>query len=245
MDRQLAYLVNRLTKTYGDRLVSVTLYGSAAGGNHHGKYSDLNVFCVLTTITPRELGESEPIFGWWRELGNPAPLLMTEQETRASTDTFPIEFQDMKDHRQVLYGKDIIAELEIGESFYRAQLEHELRVKLLRLRQQAAGILSDRDALLRLSIDSISTFCTLGRHALRIGGVEVKHSKREVVSALEQHLTADLKAFHTILDIREEKTAPQEVDPATLFGKYLAAIEDLVRFVDRFGAGDASRPATE
>lgn len=236
MDRHLAYLVNRLTGTFGDRLVSVILYGSAAGGNHHGKYSDLNVFCVLTRITPQELSDSEAIFHWWRELGNPAPLLMTEEETRRATDSFPIEFQDMKERRKVLHGKDIIEQLTIDRSFYRAQLEHDLRVKLLRLRQQATGVLSDRDALLKLCIESISTFCVLGRHALRIGGFDVKYGKREVVQTLERHLTADLQPFHTILDIREEKTAPQEVDPATLFRKYLLAIEDLVDFVDRITA---------
>ena len=44
MERTLKELVDRLTKTYQDRLVSVILYGSAAVGDHHGRFSDLNVF---------------------------------------------------------------------------------------------------------------------------------------------------------------------------------------------------------
>ena len=90
MERILKELVDRLTKAYQDRLVSVVLYGSAAVGDHHGRFSDLNVFCVLKQLTPRELGESEPVFRWWREKGNPSPLLMSQDEVARSTDCFPI-----------------------------------------------------------------------------------------------------------------------------------------------------------
>ena len=56
MDKLLAQLVERLQKAYGERLVSVVLYGSAAAGDHQAKFSDYNILCVLSEITPRELG---------------------------------------------------------------------------------------------------------------------------------------------------------------------------------------------
>ena len=90
MDRKLTELVDRLKKAQGDRLISVVLYGSAAGEDHFGKYSDLNILCVLTEVTPAELEQSEPVFRWWRDQGNPAPLLMSEHEVATSTDCFPI-----------------------------------------------------------------------------------------------------------------------------------------------------------
>jgi predicted nucleotidyltransferase len=233
MERNLAQLVDRLIRVYGDRLVSVILYGSAADGNHHGQFSDLNVFCVLNVIGQQELAESEPIFRWWRELGNPAPLLMTAEETRRSTDSFPIEFSDMQERRKLLWGSDIIAGLTIDRRYWRAQLENQLRSKLLRLRQQAASVLSDRDALLRLCLDSVSTFCVLGRHALLISGRSCGWKKREVATALGEALSADFAPFHTLIDVREGKTAPQEVDPANLFGNYLGRVQELIMFVDR------------
>ena len=91
---------------------------------------------------------------------------------QTSTDCFPIEFHDMQEQRRVLFGKDVIAGLAIDRSFYRAQVEHELRAKLLRLRQKGAGLLSDEKGLLRLMLDSVSTFLVLARHALLLSGVE-------------------------------------------------------------------------
>jgi predicted nucleotidyltransferase len=233
MQRELTALVNRMTGALGDRLVCVILYGSAADGDHHGSFSDINLFCVLKHLTPKELADSEPIFRWWRELGHAAPLLMTEEETRSSTDCFPIEFHDMKERRKVLHGRDIIAEIEVDRRFWRAHLEHDLRAKLLRLRQQATGILSDRDRLLRLCIDSVSTFLVLGRHALLYSGRPVQGKKREIVSELESALGIPMTAFGELLSIREQKTAPQDTDAATLFEKYLKQISALVAFVDQ------------
>ena len=66
MEKVLNQLVEKLQKAHGDRLVSVVLYGSAAAGDHHAKFSDLNILCVLSEITPRELGVGEDIFRWWR-----------------------------------------------------------------------------------------------------------------------------------------------------------------------------------
>lgn len=232
MDQKLQELVDRLRKAEQDRLLSVILYGSAATGDHHQEFSDLNVLCVLSQVTPAELGASEPVFRWWREQGNPAPLLLSEEEVRTSTDCFPIEFHDMKERRRVLFGKDLIETLAIDNIFYRAQVEHELRAKLLRLRQKAAAILDDKAALLRLMIDSVSSFFVLARHALLLSGAQAGWQKREIGRNLGA-IGVDAAPFDTLLDFREKKKKAGDVDPRPLFASYLKQIEALVAHVDR------------
>src|SRR5579863_9762852 len=125
MESALEQIVERLKTALGGHLVSVVLYGSAATGDLQKGYSDLNVLCVLSEITPRELACVAPVFRWWRGLGNPAPLLLTRREFATSTDCFAIEFHDIRDQHRVLYGEDVIQELQVDDSFYRAQVEHE------------------------------------------------------------------------------------------------------------------------
>jgi len=234
---ELKQLVAKLEHALGERLVSVILYGSAAGEDHHGKFSDLNVLCVLHEITPRELLEIEPILRSWREQGHSAPTIMTEEEVRNSADCFPIEFRDMKDRRKVLYGPDVIAEVRIDEKFYRAQIEHELRAKLFRLREQGARALSDPVALMRLLLDSVSTFCVLGRHALIAAGVPAKTEKRAIVHQLSHTIRMDATPFETLLDVREDKPGVEiggdANDPGELFAKYLQCVRRMIEFVDR------------
>lgn len=228
----LEELVGRLKKSYQDRLISVILYGSGATGDHHGKFSDLNILCVLREITTREIADSEPVFRWWREHRNPAPLLLSLHELRTSTDCFPIEFHDICERRRVVYGEDVAADLVIDNSFYRARVEYELRAKLIRLRQKAGGVLSDTELLLRLMLDSVSTFCVLIRHALLLAGAGGSLQKREMIEEARKLFGLDTGPFLTLLDLREGKRKPKEVDAAALFEIYLKQIQVAVDFVD-------------
>jgi hypothetical protein len=231
---ELKELVAKLENAFHDRLVSVIQYGSAAVEGHHDAFSDFNILCVLKQVTPRELGDGEPVVRWWRGRGHISPLLMSEDEASHSADRFPVEFRDMQERRKVLYGVDIIADLYVDPKYFRVHLEHELRAKLFRLRQQAAGVLSDDAALMKLCVDSVSTFCLLGRHALAAAHIDVPHERRAVVAGLAKALRADMAPFTTLLDLREDKNV-QETDtgePAELFAGYLENVRKLVEFVD-------------
>jgi hypothetical protein len=224
MTATLDQLVEKLKKAHGADLVSVVLYGSAAAGDHNRKFSDYNVLCVLRQITPVQLGASEAIFRWWREAGNPAPLLLTENEVRTSTDCFAIEFHDIKESHRILFGEDVVTPLVVETCFYRAQVEHDLRAKLLRLRQKASGVLSDKDVLRRLLADSISTFCVLFRHALILHGEEAPAKKREVIERAAERFGLDAAPFRTLLDLREERGNAKEIEPEPLLATYLKEI---------------------
>lgn len=233
MDKLLQQLLEKLQKAYGDRLVSVILYGSAATGEHHARFSDYNILCVLSEITPRELAAGDHIFRWWRTQGSPAPQLLTEHEVATSTDCFAIEFHDIKQHHRLLYGKDVLTDLVVDNSFYRAQVEHDLRAKLLRLRQKASGMMSDSDLLRRLLLDSLSTFCVLFRHALLLHGVDAPARKRDVIRRSGEQFGLDARPFEKLLDVREERLKPREVEPVQLLTLYLEGVGRVIDAVDR------------
>ena len=70
------------------------------------------MFCVYwTELRLGELAKSEAVFQWWLERGNPAPLLLTEEEVKTSADCFPMEYHDMREQRRVLFGADVIENL--------------------------------------------------------------------------------------------------------------------------------------
>src|SRR5215469_2347768 len=240
MPDSLNQLVEKLRKALGDHLISVVLYGSAATGDHREKFSDYNVLCVLTGIAPQQLRATEPIFRWWRELGNPAPLLLTEREVADSTDCFPIEFHDIRDHHRILHGPDLVSNLTIDNAHYRGQVEHELRAKLLRLRQKASGILSDKDVLRRLLVDSVSTFCVLFRHALILRGEEAPVRKREIVGMTRESFGIDGEPFELLLDLRDRKQGAKVDEPEALLARCMREIEKVIEIVDRLGSTEGA-----
>ena len=57
MERKLSDLSEKLVSVFGDRLLSVILYGSAAMDDWQERRSDLNILCVLKkNLDPRVEG---------------------------------------------------------------------------------------------------------------------------------------------------------------------------------------------
>ena len=233
MEKLLTQLIGKLQKAYGERLVSVVLYGSAATGYHHADFSDINILCVLSEISPRELASGEDIFRWWREQGSPSPLLLSEHELVASADCFAIEFHDIQRQHRLLHGKDVITSLLIEDTFYRAQVEHDLRAKLLRVRQKAGGMLSNPNLLRRMLLDSVSTFCVLFRHALILRGADAPALKRDVIQRAREVFAIDAAPFEKLLDVREGRLKPRDIDPVLLLASYLKEISQVIDAVDQ------------
>ncbi len=235
MQKRLDELVEKLKKAHGTGLQSVVLYGSAASGDFQEKHSDLNVICVLAEIGTKQLLDSEAVFRWWRDLGHPAPLLLTAEEIRTSADCFALEFSDILEARKILAGSNPFEGLEISDRDYRARVEYELRTKLLRLRQKAAGIMEDRPLLLRLMTDSVATFCVLFRHAMALMGEPRKFSKRDVVEQARLKLGIDAQPFLTLLDLREDKIKPRGLEATPLLASYLKEVQAVIAAVDQLG----------
>ena len=117
-------------------LECIILFGSAARGDFQPGLSDINVACILRSLSVEELGRLAGVVKWWCvEQKEPAPLFFTGDELRQAADVFAIEILDMKHGRRVLYGKDVVANIEVPMNLHRVQVEHDLRTMILKLRQ--------------------------------------------------------------------------------------------------------------
>jgi hypothetical protein len=231
-DKLLEQLVKRLEAAYGRDLLSVVLYGSAVGEDFHRRHSDLNVLYVVRSVDVEALEKAEPIANWWRRFGNPAPLLMGEQEMERSTDAFPVEFLDLHDQHRVLYGSDPVAQVKIDRHYHRVQVEHELRAKLLALRQRYVGIHRDGKAVLDLMLGALPSFAALFRHALILGGEAAPSRKREVFERAAARFGLDAAPFLAMLEVREGKRKRRQVDARPVFEAYYAGVRRACDAVD-------------
>src|SRR5580700_11789371 len=126
-DKKIAEFAKRLREAAKDNLVSVIVYGSAAAGDFHPEYSDLNLFCVLRDSSFSALQALAAVVKWWDRQKQPPPLFMTRAELERSTDVFTIELLDIQQHHRVLFGADVLQGLRVPMQFHRVQVEYELR----------------------------------------------------------------------------------------------------------------------
>jgi hypothetical protein len=232
MDTKLTEFVKRLQDAVATNLESVILYGSAARGDFHEDHSDLNVLCVLGSLAVEELGRVSAVARWWHvEQEEPVPLFFTKEELRQSAGIFPIEILDMQDSRRVLYGGDVIENLEVPMNLHRVQLERDLRTVILKLRQhylRAPGNAKELGPVMRKSFSAV---LVLLRHVVIAFGEEPPDQPREIVARAAAFTKSNAAAFDPILKLREKSDLPGEIIPA--YGAYLAALEVIIRALDQ------------
>jgi hypothetical protein len=242
MEKLLNELVERLKAAAGSNLRSVVLYGSAMSSEYHPRHSDVNVLAVLANLDAAALDQLAPVAGWWQMKGHPGPVIFTEQELRQSADMFAIEMLDIKTTGRVLWGEEIPRTIDVPMHLHRIQVERELAQALVRLRQHYLVAGGSRRAIRQLLLSSVSTFAVLFRHALLALGEPMARDRRQVIDRLAALLAFDPAPLHALLDIRQERRKPGEIDWESTFAGYLAAVEHVVREVDRRLA-ETARPA--
>ncbi|HXU18807.1 MAG TPA: nucleotidyltransferase domain-containing protein [Terriglobales bacterium] len=232
--------VEKMRAAAGDNLVSVVLYGSAADGDFHPEYSDLNLLCLLRDVSLPALTKIASVVSWWRGKRHRPPLVITSQELNASADVFSIEFSDMRQRYRVLHGEDPLRVLNVPMTHHREQLEYELREKVFLLRQHLLLAGTDDKQLWEVMLHSLSSFTTLFRHVLvEIGDGERKHS-REAVVALSKKLGFDDSPFLQLMDVRSRQSDRGKLRASDVAARYLAAITTVADAVDAMPGNSAA-----
>jgi predicted nucleotidyltransferase len=224
-----------LKAAHGRNLASVILYGSAAAGDFIPQASDYNLLIALNKITPKDLRNSHAVMREWTRLGYHVPVYFTVEELQTAADVFPIEFHNMERARKVLYGTDVLANVEVSDEYLRHQTEYELRSKLIRLRRAYIPASVTTGDLTHLMAESLSSFASLFRAVLMLHGVEPPLTKHKIVAQTARTLALDAKPFEKIFNIRENNFAERldDVRANELFGEYMEQIEAVIAAVDK------------
>ncbi len=233
MEAQLKEFLSRLQPAAGDNLVSVVLYGSAATGEFRAGQSDLNILCLVNHADAKDLESLHGVSEWWIKKGNHPPLIFTRDELNRSADVFAIELLDMKASHRILSGPDFLTDLDVPLHLHRLQVERELRTNWLRLRQAIIAAPLTEKSHLALMTNSLSTFCSLFRHAVFALGEKMPANKREAIAAAAKLTNSDATAFHQLLDLRESKLDAKSIQVETSLRSYLLFVESITNEIDR------------
>jgi hypothetical protein len=235
LEARLASYAEDVTQALGHQVVSVVLYGSAAGHDWIAGHSDVNTAIVVATVTPAVLNALVPIVARWRGRGFAVPLLIDREYLARARDVFAVELDDIRLQHRLLAGVDVFAELVSTRDALRRECEYEARGKLLRLRTMYLVHADSPETLRRMMHRSLTSFLTLLRHFLRLQGREGQTAYDAVVRDGELVL-GSLPGIRRLLARRQRGDTTTGAHPAAEFAEYLADIERLVAAVDALSA---------
>lgn len=223
--------IQSLRNIYKEDLVSAILYGSAASGEFTDEYSNINLLIVLNNTSLDNLNKMSKIINKHKfQLIN--PLFFTEDYIKSSLDVFPIEFLDIKENYVVLYGKDVLAGLEIDIKNLRFQCEQELKSKLLNLKSFYLRS-KNRYALRNLLFKSITSIMHILRNLVRLKGRKPAYCKRDVLVEFLEEFNIDITNFEKVLEAKQKKSKLKYKEIESLFFSLVTDLEKIVDTVDK------------
>jgi predicted nucleotidyltransferase len=206
VNKALDAFVSEAKIVFGDRLISVVLYGSAAEGRLR-KTSDVNVVLVAQSYTPSDAAALTSILSFAAAAIDLQVMFLLESELATASQLFAVKFSDISRRRRVLYGADPFAALAISKEAIVARLRQVLLNHLLRLRYVSALRNENVGQLTLILAESVSPLRASASALLEIRGIAFEGPK-EALETVAAEIRADgfKKSLSTISKAREGGT---------------------------------------
>jgi hypothetical protein len=163
------------------------------------------------------------------------PLFLTEGYVETSLDVFPIEYLNFQKNYVLVFGKDILKDLAFDREFIRLQCEREIKGKLLILREAFLETSGKGKSLKGLIGQSFSAFVAIFEALLYLRGQDLPDTKREIIKATAAEFDMNGDVFEKLLDVKDEKVKPGDMEIMGLFKDYLREVRKLAKLVDTLG----------
>ena len=218
---------------FGDELISIILFGSAARGEYIHKRSDLNFLITLSDSGIQQLKRAFSLIPKWRKKKVSTPLFLTKQYIQTALDSYPIEFLSMKQYHQVVFGEDVLSSIEIQPEHLRLQCERELRGKLIHLRQEYLNTGGKSRRIKNLLRFSLPAFISIFSALLYIKQADNPKSKKEIFESTAEIFGLDKAVFDKVLKLQANKTKFTKEEITQSLEQYINQIEKLTTIVDQ------------
>ncbi len=156
---------------------------------------------------------------------NISPMIFSRTEINNALDVFPVEFLNIKLHHKLIYGEDILQDIDVSKDKLRHQLEFEFRSKLIHLRQ--SYLKANGEDLEDIILNAVPNLAPI------IGALMyMKNINKYDPDLLKVMIGIDTKVLKEIYDIRSGKTKFEE-DKDKYIDRLIGVLTQVGDFVDK------------
>jgi hypothetical protein len=220
-----AVVLHDLHHIFGGRLRGLVAYGDPNA-------TPAPSLALVQVVNADDLASCAARASAWHRAGCATPLLLTREEFAGSLDAFPLEYGEILDTQRVIHGDDPLAGLSIRDEDARRACETQVKSLLLHLREdfiESHGRPADVAALVT---DSAPAFAQLLRRLARLDEVTCA-TNQELCTYAGGRPKLDARVVGDVLALAKNNSATG-VDASRLFPQYLAAVEALWRYTDKW-----------
>jgi hypothetical protein len=179
------------------------------------------------------LNDSMDLTAKWEKRRVPVPLFLSEDYIKSSLDAFPLEFFNIRLAYSVVYGQDVLKDLNIEKGNLRLQCERELKAKLLLLRRSFLQANGEVRLLTGLVKQSFSAFISIFNALLYLKGDEIPGEYLGIIKAMSENYDINRDLFQNLSQIKKEEKKFAKDEIKKIVWEYILEIKGLSKKVDQ------------
>ncbi len=228
--KNLEKFVESLKENLGDNLVTVFAFGSMA--NVDDAKNNLNLMIVTNELTAENLyAISKPVQKWIKGK-NPIPVIMNIEEWYSSFDVYAIEYADIKNNFRIIYGENLIPNIQINKYHLRLQCESELKNILLKYKNNfLLNIKSDRNMKFILS-QVIKSLLVIFRSILRLYDMAVPYRAVDIIEQVSKIISFNKTVMMKLAKVRYENEDYTKQELLFVEAELIKDIQNILKQVD-------------
>jgi hypothetical protein len=218
----VAVALHDLQHIFGDRLQAVVAYGRPDA-------DPAPCLALVRAITAADLDECAARVGAWHRAGCATPLLLTRDEFAGSLDAFPIEYGEIMESHRLVFGVDPFIGLTIKTEDLRRECETLVKSHLVHLRENYVECRGRQSEVAALVAEAAPAFALILRRLARLDGAPAD-TNTELSAYAARRPGLDARVVGDVLAMARPDASG--VDAIRIYPGYLAAVEQLRRFID-------------
>ena len=163
-------------------------------------------------------------------------LILSEDELQRSTDVFPIKFLNMQRHHRVLFGKDVLSQLQIAQDFLRLRCEQEIKNLMLRLHQVYLRRAHYPEQIESILSRSVSGFIKALGVMVELKTGAIPPTKDAVVEASHE-LGLNVDPIWRVLALKRGQSTPGGDELKRLYAGFMHTVREAAELVDKLEGG--------
>jgi hypothetical protein len=147
-------------------------------------------------------------------------------------DVFPVKFLAMKESYKLLWGHDVLKNLEISREHIRLRCEQEIKNLLLRMRRQFLIGGGRARSLTEMMSRVVVVFLETLRVVLSLTQEDFP-SREEVVNVAAETFDLDGETLRNVRALRDRDVSLSRVEAEQLFDKFMATVDKVAQIIDK------------
>ncbi len=216
-----------LTVTFGEKILSITVIGSAATPDFMAGASDVNVLVILDETEIQDLLRAAPAVNREWKRHHISPRFISLRNLESAFRYFPIDFWSMRERHMTLHGKDFLQEAVFRQEDLRWQLHHEITGLRMRIKQQFWRVFRSVPHARSNLLVVFSSLLHLLRVLFHLKEMEIPESQEELIKQSRETLGIETGFLEEMLKIKQGGVRLRKEQIPSLYEKSLEALRRL------------------